>query len=63
MLYGQGSMKKLSAASSEAEKQRHTLERRKEELVRNDSYNFSSRNSLCFSIFLRIIIYNIIYTI
>uniref|UniRef100_A0A8C7L5N2 Tubulin tyrosine ligase-like family, member 7 n=1 Tax=Oncorhynchus kisutch TaxID=8019 RepID=A0A8C7L5N2_ONCKI len=31
-LYGQGSMKKLSAASSEAEKQRHTLERRKEEL-------------------------------
>lgn len=33
-LYGQGSMKKLSAASSEAEKQRHTLERRKEELVR-----------------------------
>ncbi|KAL1022899.1 hypothetical protein UPYG_G00033910 [Umbra pygmaea] len=31
-LYGQGSMKKLSASSSEAEKQRHTLERRKEEL-------------------------------
>ncbi|KPP78298.1 tubulin polyglutamylase TTLL7-like, partial [Scleropages formosus] len=31
-LYGQGSMKKLSAASSEWEKQRHTLERRKEEL-------------------------------
>ncbi|KAJ7986715.1 hypothetical protein DPEC_G00342770 [Dallia pectoralis] len=31
-LYGQGSMKKLSAASSEADKRRHTLERRKEEL-------------------------------
>ncbi|KAI1891976.1 hypothetical protein AGOR_G00149250 [Albula goreensis] len=31
-LYGQGSMKKLSAGSSEWEKQRHTLERRKEEL-------------------------------
>lgn len=33
-LYGQGSMKKLSAGSSDWEKQRHTLERRKEELVR-----------------------------
>ena len=32
-LYGKGSMKKLSAASSDWEKQRHTLERRKEELV------------------------------
>ncbi|XP_030639886.1 tubulin polyglutamylase TTLL7 [Chanos chanos] len=31
-LYGQGSMKKLSAGSTEWEKQRHTLERRKEEL-------------------------------
>uniref|UniRef100_A0A7N8WS75 Tubulin tyrosine ligase-like family, member 7 n=1 Tax=Mastacembelus armatus TaxID=205130 RepID=A0A7N8WS75_9TELE len=31
-LYGHGSMKKLSAASSDWEKQRHTLERRKEEL-------------------------------
>uniref|UniRef100_A0AAR2JKT8 Tubulin tyrosine ligase-like family, member 7 n=1 Tax=Pygocentrus nattereri TaxID=42514 RepID=A0AAR2JKT8_PYGNA len=31
-LYGQGSMKKLSAGSSEWEKQRLTLERRKEEL-------------------------------
>uniref|UniRef100_W5MPA7 Tubulin tyrosine ligase-like family, member 7 n=1 Tax=Lepisosteus oculatus TaxID=7918 RepID=W5MPA7_LEPOC len=31
-LYGQGSMKKLSAGSSEWERQRHTLERRKEEL-------------------------------
>ncbi|MBN3323880.1 TTLL7 polyglutamylase, partial [Atractosteus spatula] len=31
-LYGQGSMKRLSAGSSEWEKQRHTLERRKEEL-------------------------------
>ncbi|KAF3690849.1 Tubulin polyglutamylase TTLL7 [Channa argus] len=31
-LYGHGSMKKLSAASSEWEKQRHTLERRREEL-------------------------------
>ncbi|XP_047231149.1 tubulin polyglutamylase TTLL7 isoform X3 [Girardinichthys multiradiatus] len=31
-LYGHGSMKKLSAASSNWEKQRHTLERRKEEL-------------------------------
>ncbi|XP_046892762.1 tubulin polyglutamylase TTLL7 isoform X1 [Hypomesus transpacificus] len=31
-LYGKGSMKKLSAASSDWEKQRHTLERRKEEL-------------------------------
>lgn len=33
-LYGHGSMKKLSAASSDWEKQRHTLERRREELVR-----------------------------
>lgn len=32
-LYGHGSMKKLSAASSDWEKQRHTLERRREELV------------------------------
>uniref|UniRef100_A0A8C6M6H4 Tubulin tyrosine ligase like 7 n=1 Tax=Nothobranchius furzeri TaxID=105023 RepID=A0A8C6M6H4_NOTFU len=31
-LYGHGSMKKLSASSSDWEKQRHTLERRKEEL-------------------------------
>ncbi|GLD50032.1 tubulin polyglutamylase TTLL7 isoform X1, partial [Lates japonicus] len=31
-LYGHGSMKKLSAASSDWEKQRHTLERRREEL-------------------------------
>ncbi|XP_066548278.1 tubulin polyglutamylase TTLL7 isoform X2 [Amia ocellicauda] len=31
-LYGQGSTKRLSAGSSEWEKQRHTLERRKEEL-------------------------------
>ncbi|XP_075038091.1 tubulin polyglutamylase TTLL7 isoform X2 [Mixophyes fleayi] len=31
-LYGQGSMKKLSPGSSDWEKQRHTLERRKEEL-------------------------------
>ncbi|XP_048832720.1 tubulin polyglutamylase TTLL7 isoform X2 [Brienomyrus brachyistius] len=31
-LYGQGSTKKLSAASSEWERQRHTLERRREEL-------------------------------
>uniref|UniRef100_A0A8C5QU09 Tubulin tyrosine ligase like 7 n=1 Tax=Leptobrachium leishanense TaxID=445787 RepID=A0A8C5QU09_9ANUR len=31
-LYGQGSMKRLSPGSSEWEKQRHTLERRKEEL-------------------------------
>ncbi|PKU48349.1 tubulin polyglutamylase ttll7 isoform x1 [Limosa lapponica baueri] len=31
-LYGQGSMKKLLPGSSEWEKQRHTLERRKEEL-------------------------------
>ncbi|KAE8609430.1 hypothetical protein XENTR_v10011809 [Xenopus tropicalis] len=31
-LYGQGSMKRLSPASSDWEKQRHTLERRKEEL-------------------------------
>ncbi|KAI3368727.1 hypothetical protein L3Q82_025709 [Scortum barcoo] len=31
-LYGQGSMKKLPAASTDWEKQRHTLERRKEEL-------------------------------
>ncbi|KAM4629486.1 tubulin polyglutamylase TTLL7 [Polymixia lowei] len=31
-LYGHGSMKKLSAASSDREKQRHTLERRREEL-------------------------------
>ncbi|KAJ8376423.1 hypothetical protein SKAU_G00070030 [Synaphobranchus kaupii] len=31
-LYGQGSMKKLSAGSSEWERQRHTLERRKDEL-------------------------------
>lgn len=34
-LYGHGSMKKLSAASSDWEKQRHTLERRREELVRH----------------------------
>lgn len=33
-LYGHGSTKKLSSASSEWEKQRHTLERRREELVR-----------------------------
>lgn len=33
-LYGHGSMKKLPAASSDWEKQRHTLERRREELVR-----------------------------
>lgn len=33
-LYGQGTMKKLSAGSSEWEKQHLTLERRKEELVR-----------------------------
>uniref|UniRef100_A0A8C6TYB4 Tubulin tyrosine ligase-like family, member 7 n=1 Tax=Neogobius melanostomus TaxID=47308 RepID=A0A8C6TYB4_9GOBI len=32
-LYGHGSMKKLSAASSDWEKQRHTLERRREELT------------------------------
>lgn len=32
-LYGQGSMKKLLPGSSDWEKQRHTLERRKEELV------------------------------
>ncbi|XP_019386742.1 PREDICTED: tubulin polyglutamylase TTLL7 isoform X2 [Crocodylus porosus] len=31
-LYGQGSMKRLSPGSSDWEKQRHTLERRKEEL-------------------------------
>ncbi|XP_032381737.1 tubulin polyglutamylase TTLL7 isoform X2 [Etheostoma spectabile] len=31
-LYGHGSMKKLSSASSDWEKQRHTLERRREEL-------------------------------
>uniref|UniRef100_A0AAV2KXF7 Tubulin polyglutamylase TTLL7 n=2 Tax=Knipowitschia caucasica TaxID=637954 RepID=A0AAV2KXF7_KNICA len=31
-LYGHGSMKKLSASSSDWEKQRHTLERRREEL-------------------------------
>uniref|UniRef100_A0A3Q1I3P3 Uncharacterized protein n=1 Tax=Anabas testudineus TaxID=64144 RepID=A0A3Q1I3P3_ANATE len=31
-LYGHGSMKKLSAASTDWEKQRHTLERRREEL-------------------------------
>nr|XP_009943256.1 PREDICTED: tubulin polyglutamylase TTLL7 [Opisthocomus hoazin] len=31
-LYGQGSMKKLLPGSSDCEKQRHTLERRKEEL-------------------------------
>ncbi|KAJ4943449.1 hypothetical protein JOQ06_005950 [Pogonophryne albipinna] len=31
-LYGHGSVKKLSAASSDWEKQRHTLERRREEL-------------------------------
>ncbi|XP_061095410.1 tubulin polyglutamylase TTLL7 isoform X1 [Conger conger] len=31
-LYGQGSMKKLSAGSSDWERQRHTLERRREEL-------------------------------
>ncbi|XP_015234169.1 PREDICTED: tubulin polyglutamylase TTLL7 isoform X1 [Cyprinodon variegatus] len=31
-LYGHGSMKKLAATSSDWEKQRHTLERRKEEL-------------------------------
>ncbi|KAM4738581.1 tubulin polyglutamylase TTLL7 isoform 2-T2 [Anableps anableps] len=31
-LYGHGSMKKLSATSSDWERQRHTLERRKEEL-------------------------------
>ncbi|XP_008326976.1 tubulin polyglutamylase TTLL7 isoform X2 [Cynoglossus semilaevis] len=31
-LYGHGSMKKLSATSSDWEKQRHTLERRREEL-------------------------------
>lgn len=34
-LYGHGSTKKLSAASSDWEKQRHTLERRREELVRH----------------------------
>ncbi|XP_043929343.1 tubulin polyglutamylase TTLL7 [Protopterus annectens] len=32
-LYGQGSMKRLSSASSDWDKQRHTLERRKEELM------------------------------
>lgn len=32
-LYGHGSMKKLSASSSDWEKQRHSLERRREELV------------------------------
>lgn len=32
-LYGHGSVKKLSASSSDREKQRHTLERRREELV------------------------------
>ncbi|MEE6494674.1 hypothetical protein FKM82_001836 [Ascaphus truei] len=31
-LYGQGSMKRLSPGSSDGEKQRHTLERRREEL-------------------------------
>lgn len=43
-LYGHGSMKKLSAASSDWEKQRHTLERRREELVQHkhniNKYNF-----------------------
>lgn len=38
-LYGHGSMKKLSAASSDWEKQRHTLERRREELVRHKQIN------------------------
>lgn len=33
-LYGHGSVKKLSASSSDREKQRHTLERRREELVK-----------------------------
>ncbi len=33
-LYGQGSMRKLTAGSSEWERQRHLLERRREELVR-----------------------------
>jgi len=32
-LYGQGSMKRLLPGSSDWEKQRHSLERRKEELV------------------------------
>lgn len=39
-LYGHGSMKKLSAASSDWEKQRHTLERRREELVRHSLFNY-----------------------
>lgn len=38
-LYGHGSMKKLSAASSDWEKQRHTLERRREELVMHKQIN------------------------
>lgn len=33
-LYGQGSTRKLTAGSSEWERQRHLLERRREELVR-----------------------------
>lgn len=41
-LYGQGTMKKLAAGSSEWEKQRLTLERRKEELVRRNIYFFLS---------------------
>ncbi|XP_010764748.1 tubulin polyglutamylase TTLL7-like [Notothenia coriiceps] len=36
-LYGHGSVKKLSAASSDWEKQRHTLERRREELHINST--------------------------
>ncbi|XP_073681669.1 tubulin polyglutamylase TTLL7-like [Garra rufa] len=39
-LYGQGSMRKLTAGSSEWEKQRHLLERRREEL-KGKSVNFT----------------------
>lgn len=45
-LYGQGTMKKLAAGSSEWEKQHLTLERRKEELVRPNIYFFSHSNFL-----------------
>ncbi|KAG9350889.1 hypothetical protein JZ751_024778 [Albula glossodonta] len=44
-LYGQGSMKKLSAGSSEWEKQRHTLERRKEELCELDDEKLMGKSS------------------